>query len=279
MFNRTFVLELLYLLFLRGTFIDALEKYLECAKGLIDEKDIDVFANMLLLSGVIGSSVITVSYSSLVTIVADKQAKIDYDISATPVTRVKIIVCYLIAAFINSFIISAILLTGGLIIVSLLGNTYLSFINVLALYGITLLGSLSATTILMLLVILFKTTNSAGAFQGLLCAAVGFIIGAYIPISQFSTPIQTICNLFPGSHITALYRNVLLNGVIENMNSSMNGLDNGSLAATLKEVFSVNLNMFDNYIMVDGMLWYVLAIIIASLITITILFNKLYKRK
>lgn len=273
------IVFVLYLLFLRGTFIDALENYLDMAKGFINENDIDMFANLLLLSGVIGSSVITVSYSSLTTIVSDKQNKIDYDISATPVTRVKIIVCYLIAAFINSFIISAILLTGGLIIVSLLGDAYLSFINVLALYGITLLGSLSATTILMILVILFKTTNSAGAFQGLLCAAVGFIIGAYIPISQFSTPIQTICNLFPGSHITALYRNVLLNGVIENMNSSMNGLDNGSLATVLKEVFSVNLNMFDNYIMVDGMLWYVLAIIIASLITITILFNKLYKRK
>jgi len=170
-------------------------------------------------------------------------------------------------------------LTGGLIIVSLLGNTYLSFINVLALYGITLLGSLSATTILMILVLFFKTTNSAGAFQGLLCAAVGFIIGAYIPISQFITPIQTICNLFPGSHITALYRNVLLNGVIENMNSSMNGLDNGSLATTLKEVFSLNLNMFDNYIMVNGMLWYVIVIIIVALIAIAILFNKLYKRK
>jgi len=95
------IVFVLYILFLRGTFVDALEKYLESAKCLIDEKDIDVFANMLLLSGVIGSSVITVSYSSLVTIVADRQAKIDYDISATPVTRVKIIVCYLIAAFIN----------------------------------------------------------------------------------------------------------------------------------------------------------------------------------
>lgn len=273
------IVFVLYLLFLRGTFIDSLENYLDMAKGLINEKDIDMFANLLLLSGVIGSSVITVSYSSLTTIVSDKQNKIDYDISATPVNRVKIVISYLLAAFINSFIISIILLSLGLIIVSSIGDTYLTFGSVVGLYGLTALGALSATTILMIPMLLFKSTSSAGAFQGLLAAAVGFVIGAYIPISEFNSSIQTIANLFPGSHVTALYRDLLLNGVIDNMNNAMNGLDGGAVAEGLRDAFSVKLHMFENEINNIGMIVYTCIMVIVSIIAISIIYNKNYKRK
>lgn len=269
----------LYILFLRGNYINSLENSLYQVEGLIKQEDIEMFANLILLSGVIGSSVITVTYSSLTRIVADKERKIDYDISATPVRRVKIICSYLLAAFINSFIMTSILLSAGLLIISLLGDTYLSFIDVLALYGITALGALSATTFFMIFMLLFKSTSSAGAFQGLLAAAVGFVIGAYLPISEFNPVVQTIANLFPGSHVTALYRHVLLDGVLDSMNISMNGIDNGILVSNLKDVFSTHLYLFENKIDTIGMVLYTSICAVASVLIITALYNKLYKRR
>lgn len=269
----------LYILFLRGNYINSLENSLYQAEGLIKQEDIEMFANLILLSGVIGSSVITVTYSSLTRIVADKERKIDYDISATPVRRVKIICSYLLAAFINSFIMTSILLSAGLLIISLLGDTYLSFIDVLALYGITALGALSATTFFMIFMLLFKSTSSAGAFQGLLAAAVGFVIGAYLPISEFNPAVQTIANLFPGSHVTALYRHVLLDGVLDSMNLSMNGIDNGILVSNLKDVFSTHLYLFENKIDTIGMVLYTSICALASVLIISALYNKLYKRR
>lgn len=269
----------LYILFLRGNYINSLENSLYQAEGLIKQEDIEMFANLILLSGVIGSSVITVTYSSLTRIVADKERKIDYDISATPVRRVKIICSYLLAAFINSFIMTSILLSAGLLIISFLGDTYLSFIDILALYGITALGALSATTFFMIFMLLFKSTSSAGAFQGLLAAAVGFVIGAYLPISEFNPVVQTIANLFPGSHVTALYRHVLLDGVLDSMNISMNGIDNGILVSNLKDVFSTHLYLFENKIDTIGMVLYTFICAVASVLIITALYNKLYKRR
>lgn len=269
----------LYILFLRGNYINSLENSLYQAEGLIKQEDIEMFANLILLSGVIGSSVITVTYSSLTRIVADKERKIDYDISATPVRRVKIICSYLLAAFINSFIMTSILLSAGLLIISFLGDTYLSFIDILALYGITALGALSATTFFMIFMLLFKSTSSAGAFQGLLAAAVGFVIGAYLPISEFNPVVQTIANLFPGSHVTALYRHVLLDGVLDSMNISMNGIDNGILVSNLKDVFSTHLYLFENKIDTIGMILYTSICAVASVLIITALYNKLYKRR
>ena len=49
----------------------------------------------------------------------------------------------------------------------------------------------------MLITMFFKSTNASGAFIGILSASSGFVIGAYIPISEFSGTIQTICNIFP----------------------------------------------------------------------------------
>lgn len=269
----------LYILFLRGNYINSLENSLYQAEGLIKQEDIEMFTNLILLSGVIGSSVITVTYSSLTRIVADKERKIDYDISATPIRRVKIICSYLLAAFINSFIMTSILLSAGLLIISLLGDTYLSFIDILALYGITALGALSSTTFFMIFMLLFKSTSSAGAFQGLLAAAVGFVIGAYLPISEFNPVVQTIANLFPGSHVTALYRHVLLDGVLDSMNISMNGIDNGILVSNLKDVFSTHLYLFENKIDTIGMVLYTSICAVASVLIITALYNKLYKRR
>lgn len=127
--------------------------------------------------------------------------------------------------------------------------------------------------------LLFKSTSSAGAFQGLLAAAVGFVIGAYLPISEFNPVVQTIANLFPGSHVTALYRHVLLDGVLDSMNISMNGIDNGILVSNLKDVFSTHLYLFENKIDTIGMVLYTFICAVASVLIITALYNKLYKRR
>ena len=59
------IVLVLYLLFLKGTFVDAFESALDAAPGLdmlIGAEDVEVFANITLLIGMIGSAMITVSF-------------------------------------------------------------------------------------------------------------------------------------------------------------------------------------------------------------------------
>ena len=74
----------------------------------------------------------------------------------------------------------------------------------------------------------FKTSSACGAFFGILSAVSGFVIGAYIPISQFSDRVQTVCNIFPASHITILLRNTLLKGILKNIDTNIGGIDEGA---------------------------------------------------
>lgn len=51
----------------------------------------------------------------------------------------------------------------------------------------------------------------------MLISGYGFLCGAYMPISNFSTGLQKVLSYFPGTYGTSLIRNHALNGVFEEM--------------------------------------------------------------
>ena len=276
------IVLVLYLMFLKGTFEDAFESaVLEAGdlSMLIKSEDVSTFVNVTLLVGMMGTAMLTVPYSCLTTIVKDRENKIDYDISATPIKRWQIILSYFTAASISACILTGILLTIGLVILNANGGMMLNAEDILKAYGIVILGSVSATGIFMTLMLFFKTSQSASAFFGLLSAAAGFIIGAYIPISQFSDAVQTFCNLFPATHITVAVRNVLMRGVMDSFESSVAGLDNGMFVKSVREVFSFNARILGNDLKMSDSVWYVLAVTAISCVVMIIVFSKTYRRK
>lgn len=80
----------LYLLFLKDTFVNAMDSAMNqfpSLSSLIDKNDKDMFANLILLTGILGSAMITVPYNCLITLVKDRENKVDYDILATPLKK------------------------------------------------------------------------------------------------------------------------------------------------------------------------------------------------
>jgi multidrug/hemolysin transport system permease protein len=268
----------LYLLFLRGTFVDSIQSTMQGLENLVNSADLDMFVDTLLLVGIIGSATITIPYNCLTTIVRDRERKVDYDVLATPVKRWQIIVSYLAAAVISSFIMTALLLTIGLVVLNSMGDMHLTVMNLLATYGIVFLGCLSSSAFFMVIVLFFKSSSAAGAFFGILSAAAGFVIGAYIPVSQFSSTVQTVCNVFPASQICALLRNTLLNGIADEMNSSIGGVDNGMFIDAIKESMTFNAVIFEKTFSVNTMCLYVLAFTLVSLAVMVFCYTKVYKK-
>lgn len=272
------IVFILYLLFLKGTFVDAIEGAMRGLENIVKSDDIETFVNGLLLTGIMGSAMITVPYNCLSTVVRDRENKIDYDISATPMKRWQIIFSYFLASVISAFVITAIILTVGLIVLSAMGDTYLSIKSICLLYAIIVLGAISATAFFMIVVIFFKSTSASGAFFGMLSAAAGFVIGAYIPVSQFSDSVQTVCNLFPASHITVLFRKVLLSDILDKVNADINGLDKGMFAESMKSIFSFQTKMFTEMIQTNMSIVYVSIVAVVTIVVMIALYNKTYKR-
>ena len=271
----------LYLLFLKDTFVNAMDSAINQFPGLsllIDKNDKDMFANLILLTGILGSAMITVPYNCLITLVKDRENKVDYDILATPLKRGQIILSYFVSAAFSSIILTGIILAIGLATICMHGNIYLGTIDILKAFGVVALGSVSETSIFMIVVLFLKSVSASGAFFGLLSAVSGFIIGAYIPISQFSEAVQTVCNIFPASQITIILRNVLINGLLEHMTTSLNGVDQGMFVTSIKELFSFKARIFDGYFDMNQMLCYIVVSIVICVVVQILVYSKTYKK-
>ena len=271
----------LYLLFLKDTFVNAMDSAMNqfpSLSSLIDKNDKDMFANLILLTGILGSAMITVPYNCLITLVKDRENKVDYDILATPLKRGQIIFSYFISAALSSVILTSIILAIGLGVIGMQGDIYLGIGEILKAFGVVALGSISATSIFMIVVLFFKSVSASGAFFGMLSAASGFIIGAYIPISQFSEAVQTVCNIFPASQITIVLRNVLINGLLEHMNTTLDGVDQGMFVTSIKELFSFKARLFDGYFDMSQMLVYIVVSIVICIVVQILVYSKTYKK-
>ena len=275
------IVLVLYLLFLKGTFVSAIQRAMEQYPGLasmVPQKDIDMFANLFLLSGILGSAMISVPFSCITVLVKDRANKVDYDILATPMKREQIIFAYFISAVLTSILLNSIILAVGLIGIRMQGNMYLNISQVIKAFSIVALGSISASAIFMIIVLFFKTVSACEAFFGILSAASGFVIGAYIPISQFSNEVQTVCNLFPASQITIMLRNILLNGLLDHINTSLQGVDQGMFVLSLKEYFTFQAKLFKGYLDMNKMLEYILGVILFCIVTQIMIYSGSYKK-
>ena len=275
------IVLVLYLLFLKGTFVSAIQRAMEQYPGLysmVSQKDIDMFANLFLLSGILGSAMISVPFSCITVLVKDRANKVDYDILSTPLKRGQIIFAYFVSAVLTSTLLTDIILAVGLIGIRMQGNMYLNASQVIKAFSVVALVSISASAIFMIIVLFFKTVSACETFFGILSAASGFVIGAYIPISQFSNEIQTVCNLFPASQITIMLRNILLNGLLEHINTRLQGVDQGMFVLSLKEYFTFQAKLFKGYLDMNKMLEYILGVILFCIVTQIMIYSGSYKK-
>ncbi|WP_455025366.1 ABC transporter permease [Oribacterium sinus] len=275
------IVLVLYLLFLKGTFVSAIQSAMEQyprLASIVSQKDIDMFANLFLLSGILGSAMISVPFSCITVLVKDRANKVDYDILSTPLKRGQIIFAYFVSAVLTSILLNSIILAVGLIGIRMQGNMYLNASQVIKAFSIVALGSISASSIFMIVVLFFKTVSACEAFFGILSAASGFVIGAYIPISQFSDGVQTVCNLFPASQITIMLRNILLNGLLDHINTSLQGVDQGMFVLSLKEYFTFQAKLFKGYLDMNKMLEYILGVILFCIVAQIMIYSGSYKK-
>lgn len=273
------IVFLLYMFFIKDSYVNAVEESLDGLESFVQSGDTDMFANILLLVGVLGSALITVPFNCLSTIVKDKEQRIDYDICATPLKRWQIVLSYFTAATLSAFIMTSAILTVALIILTSKGDTYIGMQQLPMAYGLILAGSVSATAFFMIVVLFFKSTSASGSFFGILSAASGFVIGAYIPVSQFSSEIRTLCNAFPASHITILFRNVLLSGVLEHIDTGLEGRDGGEFLGGIKEFLTFRADMFGKTIDYKTTIIYITGFTILSICVMIIMYANTYKRK
>ncbi|WP_051538008.1 ABC transporter permease [Butyrivibrio proteoclasticus] len=272
------IILILYILFLKNSFLYSLENAASDLGNLVSSKDMDQFVNGLMLAGIISSALITIPYNALQTIVRDREERVYYDMMATPVKRAEIILSYFIAAVVTAFLQTLVVLAGGLIVLFANGDLYITALDIIRLIGVIFLGTVSATALFTLIMMFFKKMGTCSAFMGIISAVSGFVVGAYLPLSEFNKTIQNVCNLVPATGVTILIRNYLIGGVLQHMDESIGGLDNGAFAEAMRSVFTFNSKVGSSVWTLNQTCIYIIMVTVALVAAIRIIYPRVYNK-
>lgn len=247
----------LYLLFLGDIQTDGIKTAFEGAS--IEEKSLKNFVDAWMLAGVVSVACVTVSFSVQGITVQDREKGVLNDMLASPISRGIIDLSYLISNFVVTLCICLIVLAVAFVYVAITGWT-LSFVDVVLLIALTVMSVLSASVISTLVGLAFRTSSQHSAFVGIISAVIGFVMGAFMPLSAFPEGVQYVTLFVPATYSAALYRNLFMRGALEKIDAVLPGAGDG-----LKGSFSMELDFFGKTIGADMQ-----AVIFAAFIALTL---------
>ena len=237
----------LYVLFLGRIQIDGLLAGLEEA-GLPSDGEVEeavrAFCDSWMLVGTVASACITVPLCACGIMISDKSRGISADYLASPIPRWLPPASYFCAVVFAGLVIGGAVLAVCLVWIAVTGSWFLTALDVLGCIGTLVLSVLASSTLLVFVVGFFR---SQGAFTGLnviLGTVVGFLIGAYMPVTYFPLGVQYFTLLIPGTYSAGLFRNFMMRGALENVAASLPAPAGDIFADELAEQFSMTFDFF-----------------------------------
>ncbi len=251
----------IYLLFLRELEVSSVSSIIT-GYGLSDPTSlIDKAYNLIdswMLSGILAVSCISVSLNACSIIISDREKGVNREFVASPVSKSLVTLSY----FVFNILVTMIICTGVLFVclayLGIVGNFYLSLVNFGYIYLVMFLSIVSAATVTIFLCSFIHGFSVFNSLIAIISAAVGFLIGGYMPISMLPTGAQNLTAFFPGTYSAALFRNYFMSDQIAELTDFMMANDEYALIAdellsSLTENFSLDLTVFGGTVTVGHM--------------------------
>lgn len=268
----------LYLLFLRDNYTQPLIEVADQMSLGLSAKDISLLSDEVIIAATISLSTITIPVTVSQNVVNDKEKRIDYDILSSPLKRWEIILGYFLSAVIASFALSSLLTTIAWIYLYFQPDTAVNTRNMLQIYSLNLLSSLSSSALYMIVVSFIQRQASFSSFYGLFSAMIGFIVGAYVPISQFPEMVQNIFLFVPQTLLTCLYRRLYTENLLDYLYQTTNHPAAAGFLNEMKRIFSIDVTFFGHDLTNEMILVYVLVLMLLSLSIAIFIYAKRYKK-
>ncbi len=263
----------LYILFLGDIQLETVNGIIDGYGLEIEKKVVMGFINNWMISGVMGVSCITVALNACTIMVRDRERGAVNDVLASPVKRWVLFASYIISCFLITFIICFIVLLVGIIYLACTGGLMMTFVDFLAIFATTIISILSSSVIMVLLASFVRSESALAACSGILSAIIGFITGAYMPLSVFPDAIQFFVCFIPGSYSAGLFRYLFLSGPTNILLRTLPP----EVVGELTSAYSVEMRFFGGSVISAG--WMALTLILSVIVFAGILIIFYSKKK
>ncbi len=247
-----------YLLFLRGLELSMVQNILSDPSLGLDaavisdpqlSRYIETLVDSWMLSGIIGLSTITVALQTNTVIVEDKERGMNRDFASSPIHRNILIASYFLYNFIVSALICFAFYLVCLIYLAAAGEFLLSFGEILLSLIVMLFATVASTLMTVFICSFVKTEGTMMSIVAIFSTAVGFLIGAYMPLGMMPEWVQGICGFIPGTYACSLLRYAFMATPISRLTAYAQGLNIAPetmtlLISRLTGTFGYDINFF-----------------------------------
>lgn len=168
-----------------------------------------------IMAGTMGIVSLTTSLSVLGIIIDDKSKGIRNDFEVSPLSRTSIHIAYILSTILITCFVSIITLCIGQLYIVIYGGEWMSVYTCMKLLGVMMISVLSSTCMLYYMMSFFKSATSFSNVTTIIGTLSGFLMGIYVPVGALPKLLQTIISYFPPSHSAALYRNIMMQDVLQ----------------------------------------------------------------
>jgi len=267
------ILLFLYITFLGDSFRESYKMVVP--QGIdVSDKIIYGLAGGQLLSSLLSVSGVTVAFCANLLMVQDKISGARKDLLMTCLKRSTLSISYYLATLFVTIIISLVATIIAWIYLASVG-WFLSFCDCLLILLDILLVSMFGTALSSLVNYFLTTQGQVSAVGMIISSMYGFVCGAYMPISSFSSGLQKILLFLPSTYISSLLRNHCMRGAFEALEDS--GVPS-QIVTEVKNSIDYNMSFFDKSVSV-GVMFTIIIATITVLLTAYILINKFSKKK
>ena len=209
------ILIVLYATFLANVYKDS---FVSATKDMIDlsDKIINGTVAAQLAAALLAVSCVTVTFCVNLTMVQDRASGARKDFDVSPVSKTKIYIGYFLSTVLNSLMVKGTALALCLLYIFKMG-WYMNASDVIFIILDMILLVLFGSTLSSIVSYPLKTQGQLSAVGTIVSAGYGFVCGAYMPISNFSSGLQKALSYLPGTYGTSLVKNHMLNGVYKEM--------------------------------------------------------------
>ena len=167
---------------------------------------IETLVDSWMLSGIAALSSITVSLQTNNVFVEDKQNGVNRDFASAPIRRSALIGSYVVFNFLVTLLVCIVYLIICFVYLACMQEFFLGFVDFITIFGVMLYTTISSTLFTVFICSFIKTEGTMASLVAVFSTAVGFLIGAYMPLGMLPTWVQTVCAFIPGTYSCALVR-------------------------------------------------------------------------
>ncbi len=229
---------------------------------------INGFVGGWLFSSLLAVCCVTIAFTANMIMPQDKMNGARADLTVTPVKGSVLGLGYYISTALITGIICYTAVAAGFIYLSVVG-WYLSAADVWYVLLDVLLMVLFGTALSSVVCFFLKNQGGVTGVTTIVSAIYGFLCGAYMPISSFSSGVQSFIKYLPGTYGTVLLHNHLMSGTFRTLESEYFPKE---AVDEIRKGFDNILYVGDKRVEIPEM-YLILTLTIAALIALYVLLN------